>query len=352
MNFIDFQLQAYKATEREASTLLLSITDSYDSARKEIVRRLEQIYGRYLVTADPQDYYNIMIQYDRLNGLLKDVNDTYIKYSKMAGTVTSEAMSMSMSNTYYRQNYALSWVTPLDGVSLTFKKLDPRLIELSVFGTQEAWKNISKAVAEKYGRASLYAPAYGTLSDLLFNNRTRELLNLQRTITQAFIQGDSMKQVSKSITGLFETSKFNADRIAQTEMARTANLGNYANGQEAISQGVDLKKMWMASLDGRTRPEHASLDGVTIDYNDTFKIDGDEALMPLQFSEAGNNINCRCTVIDIVGDYKPTIRRGREPIMKDGKAIGEGDNTIFSYKNFETWAKENGLKRNKYGQLY
>jgi len=344
MNFIDFQLQAYKATEREASALLLSITDSYDSARKEIVRRLEQIYGRYLVTANPQDYYNIMIQYDRLNGLLKEVNDTYIKYSKMAGSLTSEAMSLSMSNVYYRQNYALSWVTPLTGVSFTFKKLDPRLIELSVFGTQEAWKNISKAMTEKYGRASLYAPAYGTLSDLLFNNRTRELLNLQRTITQAFLQGDSMKQVSKSITDLFETSKFNADRIAQTEMARTANLGNYANGMEAISQGVDLKKMWMASLDGRTRPEHASLDGVTIDYNDTFKIAGDEALMPLQFSDPGLNIGCRCGVVDVVGDYKPTIRRGRNPVS--------GENEVFEYKDFETWAKENGLKRNKYGQLY
>jgi SPP1 gp7 family putative phage head morphogenesis protein len=344
MNFIDFQLQAYKQTEREASALLLSITDSYDSARKEIVRRLEQIYGRYLVTANPQDYYNIMIQYDRLNGLLKEVNDTYIKYSKMAGTVTSEAMSMSMSNTYYRQNYALSWVTPLTGVNFTFKKLDPRLIELSVFGTQEAWKNISKAMTEKYGPAGIYAPKVTNLQALLYNNRTRDLYNLQRTITQAFIQGDSMKQVSKSITDLFETSKFNADRIAQTEMARTANLGNYANGQEAISQGVELKKMWMASLDGRTRPEHASLDGVTIDYNDTFNIDGDEALMPLQFSEAGNNINCRCSVVDIVGDYKPTIRRGRNPIT--------GENEVFEYKDFETWAKENGLKRNKYGQLY
>jgi SPP1 gp7 family putative phage head morphogenesis protein len=341
MTFAEFQQQAYKIAEREASPLLLSITDSYDSARKEIIRRLEQVYGRYLVTSNPQDYYNIMIQRDRLNKLLEDVNTIYNTYSKTAGTRTAQAMSLSMANNYYLSNYAISWIPD---INFTFKKIDPRLIELSVYGTQEAWKNITKAMTEKYGRAGIYAPKVTNLQALLYNNKTRDLYNIQRTITQAFLQGDSMKQVSKSITDLFETSKFNADRIAQTEMARTANLGNYANGQEAISQGVDLKKMWMASLDGRTRPEHASLDGVTIDYNDTFNIDGDEALMPLQFSEAGNNINCRCSVVDIVGDYKPTIRRGRNPVS--------GENEVFEYKNFETWAKENGLKRNKYGQLY
>jgi hypothetical protein len=47
--------------------------------------------------------------------------------------------------------------------------------------------------------------------------------------------------------------------------------------------------------------------------------------------------------VDIINDEPITIRRGRNP--KTGK------NEVFSFKDFGEFAKDNGLKKNKYGQL-
>jgi hypothetical protein len=55
------------------------------------------------------------------------------------------------------------------------------------------------------------------------------------------------------------------------------------------------------------------------------------------------DINDRETMVEIIGDEEPGLRRGRNPVT--------GENETFSYKNFESWAKENGLKKNKYGEL-
>lgn len=344
MNYLQANEYIYTKTEKEAGILLRNLIESYDSARKDIIAQLENVYGKYLTTTDPQDYYNIMIQYDRLNKLLTDVTQTFNYYSKLAGDITAQAMTLSMQNVYYRQNYLLEWITPVAGVTFNFAPLDKRLIELSVFGTQEAWKAIGEKLVKKYGQAGIYAPDYGTLSQLLYDRKVQDLILIQREISQAFIQGKSIKQTSDAFMQIFDTIKYKADRIAVTETARTASLGSYAAGREAISQGIDLKKMWLATLDTKTRPAHQSLDGVKLEYDEYFKIGSDKALAPLLFERAENNIRCRCQKLDIVNDIDPQIRRGRNPVT--------GKNEVFEFKTYEQWAKDNGLKQNKQGTYY
>lgn len=344
MNYLQANEYIYTQTEKEASILLRNLIESYDSARKDIIAQLENVYGKYLTTSDPQDYYNIMIQYDRLNKLLTDVTQTFNYYSKLAGDITAQAMALSMQNVYYRQNYLLEWITPIAGITFNFAPLDKRLVELSVFGTQDAWKAISKSLIEKYGYQGIYAPDYGTLSQLLYDRKVQDLILIQREISQAFIQGKSIKQTSDAFMQIFDTIKYKADRIAVTETARTASLGSYAAGKEAISQGIDLKKMWLATLDTKTRPTHQALDGVKLEYDEYFKIGGDKALAPLLFERAENNIRCRCQKLDIVNDIDPQIRRGRNPIT--------GENEVFEFKTYDQWAKDNGLKQNKQGTYY
>lgn len=341
MNYLQANEYIYTKTEKEASILLRNLIESYDSARKDIISQLENVYGKYLITTDPQDYYNIMIQYDRLNKLLTDVTQTFNYYSKMAGDITAQAMTLSMQNVYYRQNYLLEWIAPVAGITFNFAPLDKRLVELSVFGTQDAWKAIGEKLIKKYGQASIYAPDYGTLSQLLYDRKVQDLILIQREISQAFIQGKSIKQTSAAFMQIFDTVKYKADRIARTETHRTANLGAYAAGQEAKSQGVDLKKMWIATLDTKTRPQHQRLDGVKLEYDEYFKIGSDKALMPGGFTQPANVINCRCTHVDIVGDIDPQIRRGRNPQT--------GQNEVFEFKTYDQWAKDNGLKQDKNG---
>ena len=338
------QLAADRLTDREVNNLAKLLTDYYNQAQKEIIGKLEAIYGKYLTTKNPQDYYNIMIQYDRLNNLLKEVQQTYLSYSKQAGRLTEQISSLSMSNTYYRQQYVSTWFTPIAGFDLKFSILDTRLIELSVTGTQDAWKQISATLGKKYEKIQNYIPQYGTLSNLIQAKDADALIKIQRAITQGFIQGDTLRKLSKDIQGVFETDKFKADRIARTEASRTANLGHDALRQDAINQGLNIQKMWIATLDERTRSSHARLDGVKKDQDEDFEIDGDTAPFPGQFSKVSLNISCRCTTVDIIDGVDPAMRRGRNPAT--------GENEVFEFKTFDKWSEENGLTKNKYGELY
>jgi hypothetical protein len=66
-------------------------------------------------------------------------------------------------------------------------------------------------------------------------------------------------------------------------------------------------------------------------------------MRPGQFMDAGNNINCRCQTVDIIENNKPTKRTGVNPVT--------GKTETFSYKDYSQWAKDNDLKKNKYGRV-
>jgi uncharacterized protein with gpF-like domain len=136
----------------------------------------------------------------------------------------------------------------------------------------------------------------------------------------------------------------NAMRIVSTETTRAMNAGSFASTQYLASTGTDVKKRWIATLDGRTRDSHAHLDGKTIDVDDYFHIGMDSALYPGGFSDVKNNARCRCTTIDVINGESPALRTGRNPVT--------GEHEVFDYKDFDQWKKDNGLKTNVYGEIY
>lgn len=44
--------------------------------------------------------------------------------------------------------------------------------------------------------------------------------------------------------------------------------------------GIQLKKQWLATLDGKTRHEHRILDGQTVDVEESFQVDGSKLKCP------------------------------------------------------------------------
>jgi hypothetical protein len=86
------------------------------------------------------------------------------------------------------------------------------------------------------------------------------------------------------------------------------------------------------------------MDGQRVGVDEPFTYpNGVKAFTPGTTGIAKYDINDRETVIDIIDGESPKIRRGRNPIT--------GENEVFSYKSFSSWAKENGLTKNKYGEL-
>lgn len=345
MTWSDFQNLGFRLTEKEIAGYDKKVEQAYNDAWKTINKKLKAQYLKLSEVA-PENYYNEMLKYNRLNELLKQVQTDYLKYSTQAGKDTLTGLRVAMSNNYYRQQFALQW----GAVDAKYTLLPEKLIEATVFGTEQSIKNITDAIADRFGNPTDYVPQVGSLTALIKDNATKEVSAITRAITNGLINGNGYRQTAAAVRNVigratpegYTGAMASAKRIVQTESTRVLNAAAYANSQQAESQGVKVIREWQATLDTRTRDRHAQLDGDKADKNGYFYIAGDRAKYPGEFSEAGMNINCRCSVIEYTEGMRPDIRTGRNPIT--------GENETFSYKQYPEWAEAQGLKQSKSGE--
>ena len=352
MNWDKFQQQAFNLTEKEIAALEKEVIAIYETAKKEMNQQIKDVYAKVLSTVGTQDYYNQMIKYDRLTNLLNSIEAQYIAASKAVSKITQNSVKIGISNIYYRKLYAAKWLAP----EITVGILPEKLIQLATYSTASAWKDITAAIEKIYGNKMAYPSKAGTILDLIYRNQIAELDKIRSAITQGLITGKSYRQMIDSIysvigvksveDGVLSVSgaMYNSLRIIRTESGRAMSAGAYASTKYAESQGLNIKKQWSSTLDMRTRPEHTALDGTRIKVDEYFRIGNDFALYPRGFTQAKNTINCRCAYLDIIDDKEPSLRIGRNPVT--------GENEYFDYKSFDQWAKDNGIKKNKFGQYY
>lgn len=302
MNFEQAQLAAQESTEKASMMFNRIMLANYDKAQKDILDEIRIFYGKYLSVmkgkGDPGDIYNIVIQSDRLNKLLADVQKIYSYYYARVSKDIETGASAAMTDTYYKTQYVLEWFTP-PGITFATNFLDPRVVELSVTGSIAKWNEITKDISRKVKNGLMkgvdlkdLVPQYGTLSDLLYRNRIDDLTKVQQVITQGFIQGKSITQMSTSIRDFIDTSKFNADRIAITEQGRVSGVSELMASKEAQAAGVDMKRQWYASRDGRTRDAHISLDGQRVGVDEPFTLGTMSAMVKGGWPKASMNIRC------------------------------------------------------------
>jgi hypothetical protein len=352
VSWSNFQEEAFNQTKAETKRLNSEIRKEYKRAIKNISTKLDKVYSQILSGLKPEDYYNKMIERNRLSNLLAQIRKEYSEsYSKIYNYIRN-ILGISFSNTYYRKAYTLQWIEP----RLKLGILPKNLIELTTLGTNQAFKEITKSIEKRFGNKSKYVPQTGSLTNLLANNRIKEVNQIRSAITQSLVNGQSKTETINTIKNIIGTEKrigrktkitgarASAERILRTETNRVINMGSYAQSKSAEDQGVEIKRKLVAVLDNRTRPQSASMDGQTVGIDQPFRYpDGKKALTPGTTGNPAYDINDRETVVDIVGDYEPEIRRGRNPIT--------GKNEVFSYKDFDQWAKDNNLTKNVYGQI-
>jgi len=221
---------------------------------------------------------------------------------------------------------------------MAFAVLSEDVIEASVYGTQEVWRN-------RFGVPSDYIPKSGALlRSILDDNRQADVRRLRRAITASLTQGESYTKAARRVKDILDTSASNAIRIMRTEGHRNALAGQYALKRHAQEEGVDARRRIVAVMDDRTRPQSAQVDGEVENENGLFEYPGGVMVRtPGNSGVARWDINDReSTVMDIEG-VEPTVRRGRNPAT--------GENEIMSFRGFEEWRREHNLTKNRYGQI-
>lgn len=100
--------------------------------------------------------------------------------------------------------------------------------------------------------------------------------------------------------------------VAETEYHRVYNT---AADQTARSAPGQVSKQWRTVGDDVVRETHRYLEGMEVPLDAEFyTYDGDHAAFPGGFTQARNNVNCRCIV---------TYTRGREATQNNSQEAGQ-----------------------------
>lgn len=144
------------------------------------------------------------------------------------------------------------------------------------------------------------------LSRLINKTTKSDLRDLLRESIDAELSDDEIKA---EVVDFFDRAK--AERsatIAETEAVTHANFA----GIEALEQSgvAGIQKEWIATPDGRTRPEHMELDGQQQDLRTPFVVQsgpyaGAKANHPGGFAGIAElNVNCRCATGTVIPELR------------------------------------------------
>lgn len=129
----------------------------------------------------------------------------------------------------------------------------------------------------------------GWAAGLLFVGEDKDLPDITKILNWVYPRGETTSDIyDKDIT-----DREKLQRMIEAEANRCFNSGVI----EAVRGVKGVMKTWETMGDERVRETHEYLEGMTIPFDEEFvTIGGDSAMAPGMFSDAENNVNCRCWV--------------------------------------------------------
>lgn len=114
-------------------------------------------------------------------------------------------------------------------------------------------------------------------------------------------QGMSIRQISRLIDDLYleQIIPNRSEVIARTETVSSSNYGSYRGALQAQEDyDIQVKKIWIATYDGRVRPTHAVAGGHDpIHLHERFTVGNSEMLYPGDYlGGADEVVRCRCAL--------------------------------------------------------
>lgn len=182
-------------------------------------------------------------------------------------------------------------------------------------------------------------------------------------IAQGVLQGESIPNIAKRLESVVGMDRSAAIRNARTYTTAAENAGRMDSYHRAEDMGIQMRKMWVATDDERTRDSHRELDKVVVDTDEEFPnglmYPGDPSGDPSEV------YNCRCTLVSVIKghEYKDVDYRSKEDYeewkrQKEEQKTGEEETKQEPVKieftpaktieEAEAYAKENFVVQNKW----
>lgn len=123
------------------------------------------------------------------------------------------------------------------------------------------------------------------------------ILTIKNVVQKGNEEGWTVDLIADTLKTIFldRFSKKRAKRIARTEVNSASNYGSFAGAQQT---GLELKKIWIATNDKRTRPSHKKAGRhAPVGMNEKFTVGKSKMLYPGDPDGRPEEIiNCRCAI--------------------------------------------------------
>lgn len=302
MSLDDKFKQGEKAAEKLTNQAEKELIKAYRESLKEIRAELALAYEKYAVAGAL--VMSEMMKYGRLVKMEKAIADVIKSVTFSDVKITKKSIRDIFSESYYRSAWAMETGAE---VSLGFTLLKSEAVEAAILNPLDriTWPERVKDNAHILNR------------------------QIRGEITRGIIQGYSYDKTARAVKDRMDIGASKAIRIVQTETHRAQSQGTQMVFEKAAAKGLVFKRVWVSTLDGRTRDRHRALDGQKVDTDQPFKMSGMEAMYPGGFGIASMDINCRCTVRTEIEGMEPQLRRARDE--KTGK------NVVISNTTYQEW---------------
>lgn len=122
--------------------------------------------------------------------------------------------------------------------------------------------------------------------------------DIDRTLTEGSNLCESIPKLSRRVREAAGVGRSRATLIARTEVVGASNEIAMDRAAFAKGLGLTLYKTWLATSDGRTRPDHRRANGQTVPLDQDFVVGGFAMAHPGATGAPAREVcNCRCTVI-------------------------------------------------------
>jgi SPP1 gp7 family putative phage head morphogenesis protein len=262
-----------KQTERR-------LIKNYQYSLKEIRAKLSKLAEQGVLTQVE------ITKYNRLHKLEKEIGEETATLTGKNASNLRKGIGDVFEDQYYRTGFAVEKEAQ---ALLGFGKLDREAVKAAI---ENPLDNIGFLERNR-------------------ENATRLRRQLREQLGQGLTQGEGYEKIARRLKERMDVGASEAIRIAQTECHRSQSQGRLKGFEQAEKAGVQARRVWVATLDGRTRDSHAAMDGKYANDEGMFEIAGVEARGPGLTGIASEDINCRCVVRMEIAGYEPKVRRKR-----------------------------------------
>jgi len=285
--------KARTLTDRKLSAMENRITQIYTDAESDIqakwVAYMSEVDSRLSgiqealkgarITSDTDTIEHLEYEYRRLvqNQTLQDA-----RFRAMVDEVTDKLsntnqIALSYVNGEMPSIYALNY-NQLAGVVDGFGGYSFTLVD----------ETTVKALAVS-NKSLLPRKTVDIPKDKLWNTK-----KINSQVMQGILQGEPISKIATRLEHVTDMNRESAIRNARTMTTSAECKGRQDSYEKATSDGIVMKKVWMASIDDRTRSSHADLNNVEVDVDEVFP---NGLMQPGDPSGAPEEVyNCRCSI--------------------------------------------------------